>query len=105
MSIKVLKNNGKRYSSELKFELVLKSILNIDTLENLSKENNVSIKSITEWKREFVENGHKIFEEKSNKKEKLDEKDKTIKKQQTEVALLKKLLEHYKKTRKEQSSA
>jgi transposase-like protein len=97
-------NNGRRYAPEQKLEIVLKNIMGISTIDELSKETGASTKRISDWKKEFFNKAHTVFSGNNgiNKSKTNIDSSKVIARQEKEITLLKKLLEHYKKNRTNQ---
>ena len=97
-----LSKTSKRYDAHEKLELVLKQIAGISTMRGLKQEVGVDAKSMSNWKKQFFAKAHTIFE--PEKTDKQNEKDKIIERQEKEIQLLKKLLNHYKRIQNGQSS-
>jgi transposase-like protein len=91
--------SGKRrkFSNELKFTIVIEAIKGIRTITEIAQEYNVHPNQITNWKKQFLENGPAVFGSKTQSKEvELEEKQedlfKKIGQQQYEIDWLKKNL-------------
>lgn len=90
-------NTWKRYTPFEKLELVLKNISGLATIKDINRESGVDTKTFRTWKKQFFSNAHEVFIPSKTTKQKQSEKDKIIVRQEKEIQLLKKLLEHYKK--------
>lgn len=90
-------NTWKRYTPFEKLELVLKNISGLSTIKDINRETGVDTKTFRTWKKQFFSNAHEVFIPSKPTKQKQSEKDKIIVRQEKEIQLLKKLLEHYKK--------
>ena len=96
MDYKMESKYSKRYTSEEKFEKILQIFSGSNSIKGISRETGISKKQLSRWKSDFLEKGKDIFENKVNKK---DPKNTLIERKDKEIALLKKLLEHYKRIR------
>lgn len=94
-------DRSKRFTPEQKLEAVLLNISGSKTMEEISKDMDVSVRSLVNWKNEFFEKAKDIFEEKDRSEKHTEEK--TVERLNKEIQLLKKLLNHYKITRSKQS--
>jgi len=103
LNIPSVNKNFKRYTSQEKLENVLKIITGAKTIRELSNETGTATDTLTDWRDNFLENAYKVFEKDTTNKEN-QEKIKVLERKEKENQLLKKLLEHYKKIRKNPSS-
>ena len=82
---------GEHFKVEFKFKVVLELLREESSLAEIASKYNVTSKSITAWKNEFIENGVSVFnknkELKSHKNE-LDEKESYIEKLHGKVGQL-----------------
>ena len=82
---------GEHFKAEFKFKVVLELLKEESSLAEIASKYNVTSKSITAWKNEFIENGVSVFnknkELKSHKNE-LDEKESYIEKLHGKVGQL-----------------
>lgn len=85
-------------NEETKFNIVIRSFIEGNSLDDISKEFGISRQSITNWRKEFIKNGPKIFQQKKQEQSKIIP-EKEYNRAIRENNLLKKLLEHYKKIR------
>jgi len=95
---------GEHFSAELKFKVVMEVIREEGTLAQIASKYNVTTKSLTKWKREFIDNGVKIFTREKDKKEeqkKQEEQAKYIEKLQSKVGELTVQLDWLKKKSEE----
>lgn len=90
-------NTWKRYTPFEKLEIVLKNISGAATIKDISQKTGVDTKTFRTWKKQFFSRAHEAFASSKSVKQKQTEKDKIINRQEKEIQLLKKLLEHYKK--------
>ena len=90
------KINNRRYTNKEKFRYTLLILTGSRTVAGIAKETRISPVTLRVWRDEMIKNGHNVFKKHSSEA-KTSEKDKTIKRQNLEIRLLKKLLEHYKK--------
>jgi len=90
-------NTWRRYTPFEKLELVLKNITGVATIKNIVQETGVDTKTFRTWKKQFFNKAHEAFNPSKPLKQQQSEKDKIINRQEKEIQLLKKLLEHYKK--------
>ena len=90
-------NTWKRYTPFEKLELILKNISGLATIRDIAGETGVDTKTFRTWKKQFFSRAHEVFVSSKPAKQQQSEKDKTINRQEKEIQLLKKLLEHYKK--------
>lgn len=96
---------SKKVSSEQKFEAVLLNIAGAKTIKEVAEGLGVTDTTISNWKKEFFTAAPKIFEEKKASTERsVSEDRKAVDRLGKEVLLLKKLLEHYRRTRDKRSS-
>jgi len=52
---------GEHFSSEFKFKVVLETLREESTLAEIASKYDVTSKSVTTWKKEFIENGVTVF--------------------------------------------
>ncbi len=100
MSNKTIKQTRKKHSSKVKFQVMLEVLQENKNQAEIARSYGLHGNLISNWKKEFLENGHKIFEMDNNRAEKVQSKkveelEQIIGKQTVEIALLKKFLGHY----------
>lgn len=79
----------KRWSANQKSEIIMK-LLRGETLENLSRENQIPISSIVEWRDKFIEGGNNSLKARPEDNPELVEYQKLLGQTQMELELLKK---------------
>jgi len=82
---------GEHFNAEFKFKVVLELLREESSMAEIASKYNVTSKSITAWKNEFIENGVTVFnknKELRNQKKKLEEKEDYIEKLQGKVGQL-----------------
>ena len=57
---------GEHFKAEFKFKVVLELLREESSLAEIASKYNVTSKSITTWKNEFIENGVSIFNKSSS---------------------------------------
>ena len=67
------RNKGQIYSAEEKTKIVLELLKKEQTVSQLASKYKVTAKSITHWKKQFLENASKAFEDNASNKEQLQE--------------------------------
>lgn len=92
-----MRKKKRTFTNEQKFKIVLEAIKGQKQITEIASEYNVHPNQITNWKRQFMENGAEVFSKKAAKKEKEQEEEtgelyKKIGKQQVEIDWLKKTL-------------
>jgi len=85
-------------NEETKFNIVMRSFLEGNTVKAISEEYGITRETLSHWRREFMKNGPKIFKQQKQKQTTVIP-EKEYNRAIRENNLLKKLLEHYKKTR------
>ncbi len=72
---------GEHFSAEFKFKVVLETLQEESTLAEIASKYDVTSKSVTTWKKEFIENGVSVFNKHKDikaQKNALNEKDEYI---------------------------
>ncbi len=92
-----MSNKRRVFSDELEFKIVLEAIKGVRQISEIASEFEVHPNQITNWKKQFLENGSKVFsnkksEEVSDLEETKDELFKKVGQQQLEIDFLKKNL-------------
>lgn len=92
-----MSNKRRVFSDELKFKIVLEAIKGVRQISEIASEFEVHPNQITNWKKQFLENGSKVFsnkktEEVSDLEETKNELFKKVGQQQLEIDFLKKNL-------------
>lgn len=95
-----MSDKSKRWSSRRKADLVLR-LLRGESIEILSRENCLSVSTITEWRDQFLDGGINSFKRTSFRDSKLAESQRLIGKLQMELELYKKKIEFRKLTRRD----
>lgn len=95
----MMANKPVRWSARKKAELVLQ-LLRGESIEVLSRENCLSVSTITEWRDQFLKGGLSSFKCISRQEGRLSESQKIIGKLQMELELYKKKMQFAKSTRK-----
>lgn len=88
-----------RWSAKKKAELVLR-LLRGESIDVLSRENCLSVSTITEWRDQFLEGGLSSFKRTSRQDGRLAESQKIIGKLQMELELYKKKMQYARLTRR-----
>lgn len=92
MPVKISK---KKHSSKVKFQVVLETLRSENKLVDISRSYCINPNLISKWRKEFLERGYLIFEQKSPAQElekKIEELQRIIGKKEVEIELLKKFL-------------
>ncbi len=79
------RKKGQIYSAEQKTKIVLELLKEEQTVNQLATKYKVTAKSITNWKKQFLENASKAFEDDASVKEQKKELEK-LKKENDELA-------------------
>ena len=92
-----MKNN--KYTSKTKFEIVLESIKK-DNVVQVAREKGISHGMLSNWKKQFTEDAHQIFEtttdkEISNLNNKVKDLERMLGKKEVELNLLKNFSDFY----------
>ena len=92
-----MKKERRKFSAAIKTKVVLETIKEKETLQQLASKFEVHTNQITQWKREFLEGAEQVFSKKKAEEKANDEQDKDqlyskIGRLQTEVDFLKKVL-------------
>lgn len=93
-------NKPLRWSARKKAELILQ-LLRGESIDVLSRENCLSVSTITEWRDQFLEGGLSNFKHVNRRDGKLAESQKIIGKLQMELELYKKKMQYARSTRKD----
>jgi transposase len=89
------KKYGKRYTSRLKFQVVLEVLKSSKNAAQIAKMYGVHPITITHWKKEFMEKGPEVFGQQNTLHEyekKIQELERLIGQKEVEIALLKNFL-------------
>lgn len=79
----------RRISKKQKAEIVI-ALLRGESVEELSRQNKISVHEIAQWRDSFLENGAKGLSKQSSKSSRESELERIIGRQQMEIELLKK---------------
>jgi transposase-like protein len=86
----------RKFTSSFKFQVVTESFKNESNQADIARAYQIDPKLISLWKNQFIKNGYKIFELKTDDTaQKISELEKIIGKQTVEISLLKKFLGHF----------
>lgn len=69
MEIKMARKKGQIYTAEQKTKIVLELLKEEQTVSQLATKYKVTAKSIQNWKKQFLENASKAFEDNASSKE------------------------------------
>lgn len=86
---------GKRYSPQLKFQVVKEFLSTNKTKSQVGREYNVHPNSIGNWEKEFIEKGPDVFDKDgivSDYEKRIAELEQLVGKKELEIALLKNFL-------------
>jgi transposase-like protein len=92
MPVKISK---KKHSPKVKFQVVLETLRGENKIVDVSRSYGINPNLISKWRKEFLEKGYLIFEQKSSQQEvekKVEELQRIIGKKEVEIELLKKFL-------------
>lgn len=97
---KINKQTRKKHSSKVKFQIVLESLREQQSITEIARAYGIHANMITRWRKQFIEQGHKIFESSKASADKaqnrkIEELEGIIGRQTVEISLLKKFLGHY----------
>jgi putative transposase len=97
---KINKQIRKKHSSKVKFQVVLETLREDQSITEVARTYGIHANMITRWRTHFLGQGHKIFESDAKgagkaQDKKIEELEKIIGKQTVEISLLKKFLGHY----------
>jgi putative transposase len=87
----------KRHTPKIKFQIILETFQGKRNISEISRQYGVHPTMVSKWKRDFLNNGHRIFEQDyvDTTTKKIEELETIIGKQTVEIQLLKKFLGHY----------
>jgi transposase-like protein len=86
----------RKFTGSFKFQVVVESFKNESNQADIARAYQIDPKLISLWKNQFIKNGYKIFELKTDDTaQKMSELEKIIGKQTVEISLLKKFLGHF----------
>jgi transposase-like protein len=86
----------RKFTGNFKFQIVSESLKNESNQAEIARAYQIDPKLISLWKNQFIKNGYKIFELKTDENaQKISELEKIIGKQTVEISLLKKFLGHF----------
>lgn len=63
------KSSRRKFSSEFKAKVALEALRERESISALSKKYDLHPNQISQWKREFLEGGHKVFDQGSRSNE------------------------------------
>ncbi len=70
----------KKYTSKFKFKVVLEALKERNTLSELAQKHSIHPQLISNWKRDFLDQGSEVFDKKKSKKTEAEqEKDQLLK--------------------------
>lgn len=87
----------RKRTAHFKLQIVMEALRGEKTHAEISRQYSIHPQLITGWKRDFLQNGHKVFERTANddaKNRKIQELETIIGKQTIEIQFLKKVLGH-----------
>lgn len=86
----------RKFAGNFKFQVVMESVKNESNQADIARAYQIDPKLISLWKNQFVKNGYKIFELKTDENaQQISDLEKIIGKQTVEISLLKKFLGHF----------
>ncbi len=71
------KKGRRRFSSEFKAKIAIEALQERNSIETMSKKYEIHPNQIKQWKKDFLENGYKVFERGENSTE-IDQKERLI---------------------------
>ena len=86
---------AKRYSASFKFQVVMEALTSEKTNAEVARAYDVHPVTLSKWKKEFKENGQKVFggdDELKKKDDKIAKLERMVGKKEVEIALLKNFL-------------
>lgn len=67
-----MKNTRRKFGAAFKAEVALEAIKGIKTIAEISQEYELHPVQVTQWKKEFLERAHEVFESEKKKREELE---------------------------------
>jgi transposase len=97
---KINKATRKKHSSKVKFQVILEVLREKQSIAEIARTYGLHTNLITRWRKQFLEQGHLVFDSgrdkaDSQQQKKIGELEQIIGKQTVEIALLKKFLGYY----------